>query len=147
MFVVDTNVLVYAVDGDSEYHAKCRALLESWQRSASGWYLTWGICYEFLRVTTHSRILRSPWNLAESWQFLEALLSSPSVELLIPSERHAEVAAEVFRETPELAGNLLHDATTAVLMREHGIHRIYTRDIDFSRFRFLEVIDPLGKRN
>jgi predicted nucleic acid-binding protein len=27
-------------------------------------------------------------------------------------------------------------------MREHGIRRICTRDADFHRFPFLEVIDP-----
>jgi len=42
-----------------------------------------------------------------------------------------------------LAGNLLHDAHTAILMREHGIGRICTRDTDSNQFPFLEVIDPL----
>jgi predicted nucleic acid-binding protein len=28
-------------------------------------------------------------------------------------------------------------------MREHGIRRICTRDTDFHRFPFLEVIDPV----
>jgi predicted nucleic acid-binding protein len=28
-------------------------------------------------------------------------------------------------------------------MREHGIGRIYTRDTDFHRFPFVEVVDPL----
>ena len=36
-----------------------------------------------------------------------------------------------------------HDAETAVLMREHGIRRICTRDTDFHRFSFIEVVDPL----
>ena len=44
-------------------------------------------------------------------------------------------------ELPWLAGNLLHDAHTAILMREHGIRRICTRDTDFHRFAFLEVVD------
>jgi predicted nucleic acid-binding protein len=35
------------------------------------------------------------------------------------------------------------DALTAILMREHGIRRICTRDMDFHQFAFLEVIDPL----
>jgi predicted nucleic acid-binding protein len=35
------------------------------------------------------------------------------------------------------------DALTAILMREHGIRRICTRDTDFHQFAFLEVIDPL----
>ena len=44
---------------------------------------------------------------------------------------------------PGLRGNTFHDAETAVLMREHGVRRIYTRDTDFHRFPFLEPIDPL----
>jgi len=62
---------------------------------------------------------------------------------LVATERHAEVAAELFREVPHLSGNLFHDAHTAALMREHGIGKICTRDADFHRFAFLEVLDPL----
>jgi predicted nucleic acid-binding protein len=36
----------------------------------------------------------------------------------------------------------MHDLTTAVLMREHGVRRIYTRDTDLHRFPFLEPLDP-----
>ena len=32
----------------------------------------------------------------------------------------------------------------AILMREHGIRRVTTRDTDFHRFSFLEAIDPLA---
>lgn len=30
-----------------------------------------------------------------------------------------------------------------LVMREHGLRRIYTRDTDFRRFPDIEVIDPL----
>ena len=30
-------------------------------------------------------------------------------------------------------------------MREHGVRRIYTRDTDFHRLPFLEVVDPLER--
>ena len=60
------------------------------------------------------------------------------------------VAAEVFREIPDLTGNLVFDAHTAILMRENGVRVIYTRDTDFKRFPFLTMIDPVapakGKR-
>ena len=47
-------------------------------------------------------------------------------------------------EVPDLRGNLVHDAHTAVLMREHGVRDIFTRDTDFHRFPFLRVIDPFA---
>ncbi len=143
MFVVDTNVLVYAADADAAEHGRCRELLERWRRRHGAWYLTWGICYEFLRVVTHPRVLRHPWSPAEAAGFLAAVRSSPGLAMLVPTDRHAKVLDEVVASTPGLTGNLWHDATTAVLMREHGIHRICTRDTDFHRFAFLDPVDPL----
>jgi uncharacterized protein len=143
VFVVDTNVLVYAADQSAPEHRRCRALLERWRAQAGAWYLTWGNCYEFLRVVTHPRVFKQPWSSADACAFLSALQQSPGLTMLAPTERHAAVLAAVAAEVPMLTGNLWHDAETAVLMREHGIRRICTRDTDFARFPFVEIIDPL----
>jgi toxin-antitoxin system PIN domain toxin len=144
VFVVDTNILVYAADKESADHPKCHRLIETWRAGAEPWYLTWGIAYEFLRVTTHPRVLRRPFALEESWQFLEALFASPNFAVLTETDRHRQVFAEVLAEVPKLAGNLVFDAHTAVLMRENGVKTIYTRDLHFNRFAFLDVLDPIA---
>ena len=87
--------------------------------------------------------MRRPWNVTEAWNFVQTLLASPGLDILVPTQQHPIVAEQVFGEIPHLAGNLLHDAHTAILMREHGIRQICTRDADFHRFPFLEVVDPL----
>lgn len=143
MFVVDTNVLVYAADRAAPEHQRCRELVESWRLQRGAWFLTWGVCYEFLRVITHPRVMRTPWTGSAALQFLDAIMASPGLALLVPGERHSAVLAEVTRDVPAIAGNLWHDTETAVLMREHGIRRICTRDTDFHRFPFLEPIDPM----
>jgi toxin-antitoxin system PIN domain toxin len=143
VLAVDTNVLIYAADAASPFHSRCRAWLER-QRSQSGaWYTTWPILYEFLRVTTHPRVMRQPWSAHQAWDFVTALLASPGLSVLVATERHRDVVDEVLAELPHLAGNLLHDTHTAVLMREHGIRRVCTRDTDFNQFPFLEVVDPV----
>ena len=146
MFVVDTNLLVYAADTYSPVSDRCLALLEEWSRQPSAWFVTWGICYEFLRITTHPRILRSPWSAGEAHSFLEELFAALGLSVLTPTDRHASVLAQVLRELPDLSGNRMHDLEIAVLMREHGVKRIYTRDTDFHRFSFLEPVDPLTKQ-
>ncbi len=143
MVVVDTNVLVYAADADQEFHSACRGWLERQRSRPDAWYTNWPILYEFLRVTTHPRVMRRPWTAKGAWSFVAGLLASPGLGVLVATQRHADVAGEVLAELPDLAGNLLHDAHTAILMREHGVRRICTRDTDFNRFPFLEVIDPL----
>jgi hypothetical protein len=66
----------------------------------------------------------------------------PSSSILVPTDRHSAVLAEVLGLVPHSSGSFWHDATTAMLMREHGVSRIYTRDTGFHCFPFLEPIDP-----
>lgn len=142
MFVVDTNVLLYAAERNFPEHAVCRARVEGWRTGPEAWFLTWKILYEFVRVTTHASIFPQPWKVAQAGAFVQGLLQSPSLTLLKETDRHWEVGQLVFAELPGLAGNVIHDSHTAILMREHGIRRIYTRDADFHRFPWVEVLDP-----
>jgi toxin-antitoxin system PIN domain toxin len=144
LFVVDTNILLYAAEESFPEHERARRLVLDWRVRADAWYLTWGIVYEFVRVSTHPRVFRRPWSAARAWDFIEALLAAPALGVLVESERHPAVARLLHGEVADVRGNLVHDAHTAILMREHGILRIYTRDTDFHRFPFLQVIDPLA---
>jgi toxin-antitoxin system PIN domain toxin len=141
--VVDTNVLVYAARVDSPFHAPCREALERLRAQTGAWYATWSILYEFLRVMTHRRASPRPWSVAGAWQFIRALQASSGFSVLVATPRHARCAEEVFREVPDVSGKHVHDAHIAILMREHGIARIYTRDTDFHRFPFIEPVDPV----
>lgn len=143
MFLVDTNVLVYAFAEDVPEHAACRPLLDRWRVQTSPWYTTLAILYEYLRVSTHPRAVRRPRSMVEAVRDVQSLLASPGLSLLTPTDRHGALLAQTVKEIPRLSSNIAHDLATAVLMREHGIRRIVTHDADFQRFPFLEVIDPL----
>lgn len=143
MIVVDTNVFVYAANSAAPEHPRCRSLVETWRAGPEPWGTTWGVFYEFLRVVTHSRVLSRPLTAAQAWSFVEAVLASPSFRVLGETDRHAAFAARTIAEIPLLAGNVLHDVHTAAVMREHGVRRVCTRDTDFHRFPFLEVVDPM----
>jgi toxin-antitoxin system PIN domain toxin len=143
VFVVDTNLLLYAVNADSSDHARAGELLEAWRTGEQSWFLTWGIIYEFLRVSTHPAVFPAPLDLDRAQAWIAALLASQLCAVLAETERHAEVLAEVARSHPRLAGNLVHDLHIAVLLKEHGIEEIRTADTDFHQFRFLRVVNPL----
>ena len=143
MFVVDANILVYAANQDGAEYATCKTLVESWCNQRGIWHITWGILYEFMRVVTHPRVFPQPWSCREAWNFIENLFLSPGLVVLTETEMHSRVAADFFTEHPFVSGNLVFDAHTAILMREHGIATIYTRDSEFHKFSFVNVIDPL----
>lgn len=144
MFVVDTNLLLYAADRASPFHKDSLRLLDRWRAQPGAWYTTWGILYEFLRVSTHPAVFARPWSADEAWQFIASLLASPGLQVLTETHRHSRALSDVLRRTPRLGGNIMHDVHTAALMLEHGIKTIHTKDAHFGGFDFLTSFDPLA---
>ena len=136
-------MLVYSVDEDSPFRDVCRDLASRARRNGSESFVTWRV-YEFIRVTTHVNAPTSPWSLLSALDYLEALLSSPGFQVLTATPSHARVLTQTASEHPDARGNLAHDLHTAVIMHEHGVSRICTRDTDFRRLPFLTVVDPLS---
>ena len=142
MMVFDTNVLIYAVRDDSEFHETCQQQVAAASVIEGSGLLTWNICYEFFRVVTHPQVSTQPWSLEEARRYVAELLATPGFSLLFPTIEHMSVLAQTIAELPDVRGNRVHDLHTAVLMREHGITQICTLDGEFRRFPFLEIIDP-----
>lgn len=147
VFLVDTNILLYAVNPDSPEHEAAYAAVEEWRAGEQSWYLTWGIIYEFLRVSTHSRIFAQPLRLRDAQAWIGALLNGARAGILVESDRHAAVVEELVGAYPRAAGNLLHDFHIAALMKEHGLEEIRTADADFHQFSFLRVVNPLTQNS
>ena len=63
MFVVDTNLLLYAVNPDSTDHPAARLLVAECRRGDRLCFLTWSSIYEFLRVSTHHKVFPQPLDL------------------------------------------------------------------------------------
>ncbi|NBS78365.1 PIN domain-containing protein [bacterium] len=123
--VIDTNILLYAANRDCREHTRARKFIENALRSAGLAYLSEGICYEFLRVSTHPNVFPSPLGGPQALAWVRTLLLLETL--------HAP------------SGNLFFDIRTATLMQEHGIRTIYTADTDFLQFQDLEVINPLSR--
>lgn len=141
--VIDTNVLLYAANADAPEHAAARAFVLAVGRTADPWYLTSGIVYEFLRVATHPKVFPAPLAWRDAIEFLTPLLAAENVHLLQAGDRHWSLLATVLDELTHPSGNLFFDIRTVVLMREHGVRRIYTTDTDFLQFVNVDVLNPL----
>jgi len=142
MIVIDTNVLLYAVNRSSPFHETAQRALEEVVNGGGPWAVTWPIVYEFLRVATHPKVFPKPLAMDHALDALVNLLHSPSARLLTETEEHLPLLASCCKEVPRLKGNLLHDFHTAVLMREHAVKEILTFDQDFKAFPWVGVVMP-----
>jgi toxin-antitoxin system PIN domain toxin len=141
--VIDTNVLLFAANESAPEFSRARKFLLSAGHSSDSWYVTEGILYEFLRVSTHPRVFPRPLRWQEAMAFLQPILGSSRFTILRAGERHWRVVEEVLDALNHPAGNLLFDVRTVVLMRENGVRDIHTTDTDFLQFSGIRVLNPL----
>lgn len=145
-FLIDTNILLDAANSGSPEHQAAKGFLDKQLRSGDPWCTTWPILYEFLRVSTHSRVFPKPLKPRQALDFIASLASREEVAILMATVRHLEVLEGIVGGLSHPAGNLFHDIHTATLMREHGVPEIITADTDFLQFSFLRVSNPLLRR-
>lgn len=139
MVLVDTNILLHAINTDSQDHARCAAAVEALVNGSENWMLSWAIAYEFMRVSTHPRVFPNPLTLAQAHAYLEEWMSSEACTVIAESDHHLRVLGESRQDVGRLTGNIIHDFHHAVLMREHGIKQILSLDRDFRTFPWIEM--------
>lgn len=140
-YSLDVNVLLYASDAASPRHDKARAFLEACARGPETLYLAWPTITAYLRIATHPRIFGRPLSPKVAERNVDALLSRPHVRTLSEAEGFWELYREV-SAGQLVRGKLVPDAHLAALLRQHGVKTLYTSDVDFRRFDFLDVQDP-----
>ena len=137
MVLIDTNILLNSVNRDSFHHEESRDCLDAVANGSERWCMTWSIMYEFLRVATHPRVFQRPLDLNKAHSFLSNLFESNTFCFLSETDEHQMVLRTCLNELPRLQGNILHDLHIAVIMREHAVEDIITRDKDFRLFSWI----------
>ncbi len=142
MKLPDLNLLIYAVDRSSPSHV---VALRWWNGLLSGSQtvaLSWTVLLGFLRLTTSPRIMRTPLDVAEAFDYIERWLAHPLTTVIDPTPRHASMLRDLLGPVGA-AGNLVSDAHLAALAIEHGAE-LCSADRDFGRFPGLRWVDPLN---
>ena len=142
MFAVDTNIFIYGHFALYPQHDKARSFCAGLLAGDEDWCIGWQVVYEYVRITTHPSIHRKPMTLQGALADLDPYLSADRGHVLVHSEQHRPILESVAAAVPSARGNFLHDLHYAVLLREHGVSRIFTADSDFAKFDFLTVVDP-----
>jgi len=142
-YTVDANVLLYASDDASPYHARAMELLREMAAGPEIAYLLWPTIIAYLRIATHPTVFRHPLSIAEAVTNMDGLLQRPHIRTAGEGGNFWSTFRAVAVDSLP-AGNVVADAHLASLMIENGVRLIWTRDRDFRRFRRIEARDPFG---
>jgi predicted nucleic acid-binding protein len=137
--IVDTNVLVYALDADAPHHAASRALLEAAQGEAPATlYVSTQILCEFYAIVTNARRVKKPRTSAEALAAISGMLGFLRV-LPAPASVTHELMA-LLRRHPVTGGEIF-DLQIVATMKLNGVERIYTfHPDDFKPFSEILVL-------
>jgi toxin-antitoxin system PIN domain toxin len=128
----DVNVLVYAHREETHDHKHYAEWLVELATSVEPFALSEQVLQGFIRVVTNARIFGPPSSSAQTFQFLDALITLPTCTLIRPGPRHWPIFRQLC-EDGKLRGKLVADASHAALAIESGCEWV-TADTDFARF-------------
>ena len=142
MILVDVNILLYATNAHSSQNEAAREWLDRQLSGSAAVGMPWITLLGFLRLATNARVVPRPATMQSAWQQVKAWLACEPAWIPQPTERHADVLAELLA-LPGLQGNLVTDAHLAALAIEHGL-TLCSTDGDFARFPALVWRNPLA---
>jgi toxin-antitoxin system PIN domain toxin len=140
-FTFDANLLLYASDERSDYHARARDFMNKVATGEDLVYLFWPTVIAYLRIATHPAIFERPLRPVDAAANIEQLLGLPNVQTVGEQERFWSSFRQAAREA-DARGNLVPDAQIVGLMLENGVRTIWTHDRDYRRFSAIETRDP-----
>jgi toxin-antitoxin system PIN domain toxin len=138
----DANLLLYAYDEDSPFHARSKAW---WSKCLSGSELV-GLCptviFAFVRIGTSSRAFVRPLTIQEATTHVKDWLEQP-VTQLVEMELPDILQVLALLVDAKAGGNLTTDAQLAAMALRLGAV-VHTVDTDFARFPRVRWLNPLA---
>ena len=145
MYALDTNLLVYAHNIASPFHAQAKAFVEQMMntRDAEGNLsvcLPAQVLMEFLNVITWHR-LEAPLPLAEAVKIVQDYLDT-GVMILYQQPTHLDTLLNLLNTVT--TRKKVFDVALVATLKDHGIPGLYTVNTkDFEEFTFLDAKNPL----
>lgn len=142
MILVDTNLLLYAVDEASPHHERARSWLEGWLNGSAGVGLPWQVLNAFVRLASNPRVSPNPMPVSRAWAIVDEWLGLEATFTPEPTRRHREILSGLIPTVTR--AELVPDAHLAALAMDYGLV-LCSSDPDFQRFEGLSWENPLAE--
>ncbi|HEV8654870.1 MAG TPA: TA system VapC family ribonuclease toxin [Candidatus Limnocylindria bacterium] len=140
---IDVNILLYASDESSSFHAKAAELLDRLARGPDLLYLFWPVLMGYLRMSTHPALFPRPLSVDIATVNVGQLLGLPHARAVGEGDDFWQAYGAVTAGVV-VRGNLVSDAHLVALMRENGVGTLWSHDRDFRKFEAVRVRDPFA---
>jgi predicted nucleic acid-binding protein len=135
---IDTNILVYATDDESPFHAKSLGILKKFMKDRIDFVISPQIIREYLVVLTRGLQPGDPARSAALHnveKFMEAFK-------LLDENSETVAKLQTIMEDFAVGGKQIHDTNIVAVMQVHGVKRLLTHNMDdFKKFdQWIEIM-------
>jgi predicted nucleic acid-binding protein len=123
---IDTNILIYATDNESPFHAKSLDMLNRLMTDGIECAISPQIVREYLVVFTREVSPDDPARsaaLRNIGKFVEAFT-------VLDENRETVARLQTIMDKSDVGGKQIHDANIVAVMQAHGVKRLVTHNLD-----------------
>ena len=140
--LLDTNILVYAINTTSQYHSKCNAIRKKAISGELQSCITPQIISEFYAITTDPKRVEHPLTKEEAVGEIENYIRSENVIKILPRPDSFTRIIDLLKRY-NVSRQQIFDLLLVATMLSNNIKRICTyNQNDFILFSEIEVISP-----
>lgn len=140
--LLDTNVLVYAINPESPNHAPSAQVLHDALTGRIQASIAHQSIHEFYSVVTNKKKVQSPLTPGQAHMVATLLLQTPRVEKLAQDQSTTQLALALADEHG-VSGPPFFDCLLAATAKQHNIGTIVTENTkDFSLYTFIKAVKP-----
>ncbi len=139
---LDANILIYAANEDSPYHANARDIIERVNSGELKACVSSQVLAEFYAVVTNPKKMSQPLSPDEAAEAINGYLES-NIPKLYLRESTLRLTLELAMRY-QVRGLDIFDTQIVATMLENRVKTIYTvNEADFRRFEGIEIANPL----
>lgn len=142
MYLLDSNVLIYAHNIASPFHKIARSILGDVLAGKIEGCVSFQNLYELYSIITDSKRVKKPLSAKDARKILLLYLNADNIPKIYSKSRNLLVTLELLKSA-DIRKQQIFDLILVAAMIENDLEGIYTADETFfKKFKFLEVINP-----
>lgn len=144
-YLIDTNILVYAYNIDSELHQKSLNILQDALDWKTKVFIADKNLYEFYAIITDSRRVEKPVPIQEANDVVNFLKNS-NIQIIFPTPKTIDILLPLLKNY-KVKKQQIFDFILAAMIIENNIDTIITRnDKDFNKIKEINVFNPFDSK-
>ncbi len=140
--LLDSNILIYALDSASVFHLKARSLRDEALKANIQACVCPQVLVEFFAVITNPKRVKNPLPPQKAREEVEKYLNATSILKIYPSTDILERIVALLKKY-EIKEAQIFDLQLVATMLANGVTVVYTyNQSDFARFKEIKAITP-----